>query len=193
MPPSEHLHWMYAGAFLMLGLCLLAQALVGDDVWNRRPWRRYLWPGLGFFMGLCLWPVMVFPMRSTTLMLSHSAWAQTMTVAGAVHLGLAREKLHSRYWRLAMPLALLVSGGAFLAHERNGWMYARSAFIHHFSGWTLIVGALFALGQVFRPRSLFFATGFALAFVVLAVALFSSRDTAPIFGHLSPGAGTPHR
>jgi len=32
-----------------------------------------------------------------------------------------------------------------------------------------------------------------LIFVVTAVFLFSDRDTAPIFGHLSPLAGAPHR
>jgi hypothetical protein len=29
--------------------------------------------------------------------------------------------------------------------------------------------------------------------VVLAVFLYCDRDLAPIFGHLSPLAGTPHR
>ncbi len=193
MPPSEHLHWMYAGAFLMLGLCLLAQAIVGDEVWNRRSLRRYLWPGLGFLMGLLLWPAMVFPMRSTIHLLAHGAWAETMTLAGAAHLGLARGKLRSPYWRLTMPLALGVSGVAFLAHERNGWLYGRSSFVHHVCGWTLLAGAVFALAQIVQPRSLLVRTAFALTFVLLAVALFSTRDTAPIFGHISPGAGTPHR
>src|SRR5712691_2772788 len=185
MPPSEHLHWMYAGAFLMLGLCLLAQAIVGDEVWNRRSLRRYLWPGLGFLMGLLLWPAMVFPMRSTIHLLAHGAWAETMTLAGAAHLGLARGKLRSPYWRLTMPLALGVSGVAFLAHERNGWLYGRSSFVHHVCGWTLLAGAVFALAQIVQPRSLLVRTAFALTFVLLAVALFSTRDTAPIFGHIS--------
>jgi hypothetical protein len=29
--------------------------------------------------------------------------------------------------------------------------------------------------------------------VVVAVFLYSDRDTAPIFGHISPLAGEPHR
>jgi hypothetical protein len=29
--------------------------------------------------------------------------------------------------------------------------------------------------------------------VVVAVALFADRDLAPVFGHLSPLAGQPHR
>src|SRR3989442_225982 len=72
IPPSEHLHWMYAGAFLLLGLCLLAQAIVGDEVWNRRPFRRYFWPGFGFLMGFLLWPAMFFPL--TFLVLSVAAF-----------------------------------------------------------------------------------------------------------------------
>jgi hypothetical protein len=116
-----------------------------------------------------------------------------MTLAGAAHLGLAHGKLHSRSWRLTMPLALATSGAAFLAHERNGWLYGRSSFVHHICGWTLIVGSMFALVQVFQPRSSIVRAAFALTFVVLSVALFSSRDTAPVFGHLSPGAGSGHR
>jgi hypothetical protein len=36
-------------------------------------------------------------------------------------------------------------------------------------------------------------TSLALVFVVTAVFLYSDRDTAPIFGHLSPLAGPQHR
>lgn len=192
MTPSEHLHWMYAGAFLFLALCLLAQAIVGDEVWNRRSWRRYLWPGFGFLMGVLLWPAMVLPLASPIHLLAHGTWAETVTLAGMAHLGLASGKLVSPYWRLTMPLALAASGVAFLAHDRNGWFYARSSFVHHVCGWTLVVGAGVALVQIVKPH-LLVRSAFALTFVVLAVALFSSRDTAPIFGHLSPGAGTPHR
>src|SRR4029077_4898350 len=58
-PPSEHVHWMFATGFLFLALCLVARAIVGPEVWDRRRWRAYLWPGLVFFMGLMMWPVMV--------------------------------------------------------------------------------------------------------------------------------------
>ena len=53
--------------------------------------------------------------------------------------------------------------------------------------------SLFPLARVFRPRSAVLAAGFALVFVVLAVILFSDRDTAEIFGRLSPLAGPPRR
>lgn len=92
-----------------------------------------------------------------------------------------------------MPLAFAVSGGAFLIHEANGWLFARSAFVHHLAGWLLILGAVFPLGKVFRPRSLGFAAGYAFVWVALAVVLYASRDVAPIFGHLDPDAGVPHR
>jgi hypothetical protein len=192
-PKAEFVHWMFATGFLLLGLCLLAQAVVGDEVWRRRAWRAYLWPSLAFAMGVLMWPVTVFFTNSTIHMVAHGSWAQVMMLAGAAELGLVRGKLHSRYWRLTMPLAFLVSGTAFLVHEQNGWYFARSAFLHHAIGWTLVVSALFPLAAVFRPRSLAFNSGFALAFVVVAVLLYCDRDVAPVFGHLSPQAGAPHR
>lgn len=193
VPPAEHVHWMFAAGILLVGLCLLGEALVGDDVWNRRAWRRYLWPALLFTLGLFMWPVMTFYTSSTIHMVAHGSWAQVMMLAGAAHLGLASGKLHSRYWRLTMPLALVVSGTAFLVHEQNGWLYARSAFIHHLCGWILVVGAVFPLLLTFRPRSVALATGYAAVVILISVALFSSRDVAPIFGHLSPEAGIAHR
>ncbi len=192
-PPAEFVHWMFATGLVLVGLCLLAQAVVGDEVWRRRPWRAYLWPSLAFTMGVLMWPVMVFFTNSTIHMLAHGSWAQVMMFSGAAELGLVRGKLHSRYWRLAMPFAFLVSGAAFLIHEQNSWFFAREAFLHHLIGWTLIIGAIFPLLAVFRPRSEAVRAGFALTFVVLGVMLYCDRDTAPVFGHLSPLAGAQHR
>ena len=192
-PPAEFVHWMFATGFVLLGLCLLAQAIVGDEIWRRRPWRAYLWPGLAFLMGVLMWPVMVFFTNSTIHMLAHGSWAQVMMLAGAAELGLVRGKLHNRYWRLTMPLAFLVSGSAFLIHEQNSWFFARSAFLHHVIGWTFVIGAFFPLARAFKPGSVAVRTGLALVFVVTSVFLFSDRDVAPIFGHLSPLAGAPHR
>ena len=180
--PSEHLHWLYAAAFLMVGLCLLANAIAGDDVWNRRALRTYSWAGLGFIMGVLLWPAVVIPMGSTSDLIAHAVWAQTTLLSGAAYLAMARRKLRRAYWRLAMPLALGAGAAAFFAHLQNGWMYSRASFVHHVCAWTLLVGALFALAQTFRPQSPVARTGVALAFVVLAVALFSTRDEAPAFG-----------
>ena len=192
-PPPEHVHWMFATGFLILGLCLLGRAAVGEEIWNRRAWRAYLWPGIVFLMGLLMWPVMVFFTSSTIHMLAHGAWAQVMMLAGAAELALVRRKVHSVYWRLTMSVALAVSGAAFLVHEQNDWLFQRSSFLHHLMGWTLIVGAVFPLGNVLRPRSIAFATGYAATFLALAVMLYCDRDVAPIFGHISPLAGTPHR
>src|SRR5207248_3277791 len=52
MPRAEMVHWWFAGGFLMLALLLFAELVVGPDVWALRPWRRYLWPGLTFLMGV---------------------------------------------------------------------------------------------------------------------------------------------
>ena len=49
------------------------------------------------------------------------------------------------------------------------------------------------LVAIVRPRSRVWGSGLALALVVLAVFLYTDRDVAPIFGHLSPLAGEPHR
>jgi hypothetical protein len=192
-PPAEFVHWMFATGFLLLGLCLLTRAIVGEEVWARRAWRAYLWPSVLFVLGVLMWPVMVFFTNSTIHMVAHGSWAETMMSAGAAELGLVRGKLRSRYWRLAMPLALVVSGVALLVHEQNGWLFARSAFLHHALGWTALVGAIFPLVAIFRPRSVVWRSGFALTLVVVALFLYCDRDVAPILGHLSPEAGAPHR
>jgi hypothetical protein len=192
-PPAQFVHWMFATGFLLLGLCLLAKAVVGEDVWSRRAWRAYLWPSLLFAMGVLMWPVMVFFTNSTIHMVAHGSWAQVMMLAGAAELGLARGKLRSRYWKLATPLALAVSGVAFLIHEQNGWFFERSAFLHHALGWTTLLGAIFPLVAISRPRSPVWNSGLAVVLVLVAVLLYSDRDVAPIFGHLSPLAGEPHR
>lgn len=114
-------------------------------------------------------------------------------LSGGAELGLASGKLRSQYWRLCTALAMLVSGGAFIVHEQQAWLFSRAAFLHHTLGWTLLAGAIFPLVQAFRPRSSFAAFGFASVWVVVAVMLFSDRDTASIFGHLSNYAGLPHR
>jgi len=193
MPPSEHVHWLFATGFLTLGLFLLAEAIVGRDVWKVRAWRTYLWPSTMFMLGLGMWPVMVFFTSSTLHMIAHGAWAEVMMFAGAAELGLATGKLQSGLWRVAIVLAFVVSGVGFLAHEQNPWFFQRSSFLHHLLGWTFLGAAIFPLGRAVRPRSTVFASGFALAFVAVAVMLYTDRDVAPVFGHLSPLAGPPRR
>jgi hypothetical protein len=192
-PPAEHEHWLFATGYLFLGLVRLARAIVGDEVWRRRAWRAYLWPSLLVALGVLMWPVMGFCTNSTIHMVAHGAWAQTMMLAGAAELGLVRGKLHHRAWRLALPLALAVSGAALLVHEQNGWLFARAAFLHHTLGWTALIGSIFPLVAILRPRSRVWSSGLALTLVVIAVFLYADRDVAPIFGHLSPLAGEPHR
>jgi len=166
-PPAEVVHWMFGVGFLFLGLCLAAEAIVGREIWRRRGWRAYLWPS----------------------MLAHGAWAQTMMVAGAAQLGLVRGKLRNPLWELTLPLALLVSGAAFLIHEQNPWLFSRAAFLHHALGWTALAGAFICLGRAVRPRSPVLNAGFAVTIIVFAFLLFCDRNVAPIFGHLSPLAG----
>ena len=192
-PKAEMVHWWFATGILILGLLLVAEVVVGPEVWARRPWRLYLWPGLCFLLGVLMWPVMALYTNSMIHMVAHGSWAQVLMLTGGAELGVVRGKLHSQYWRLTSVVALLVSGTAFLVHEQNGWYFARAAFLHHALGWTLIVAALFPLAQAFRPRSVFAASGFALTFFVIAVLLYCDRDSAAIFGHFSTFAGVPHR
>ena len=192
-PHSEMVHWLFGMGLLVLALVLFAEVLVPAEIWRQRPWRVYLWPGIVFGLGVLMWPVMTFFTNSAIHMVAHSAWAQALMVMGGAELGLARGKLHSRWWKLAAPIGLAVSGAAFLVHEQNTWFFARSAFLHHLVGWTLLFAALPALGMVFRPRSVVLRAGFAVVVVALSAMLFSDRDLAPVFGHLSPVAGAPHR
>jgi hypothetical protein len=186
-------HWLFASGFLLLGLFLLAEALAGEEAWAKRRWRLYLWPGAAFALGVLMWPVMAFFTSSAIHMLAHGAWAQALMAAGGGELALARGKLHHPGWRALTFVGLLVSGAAFLVHEQNGWLFARAAFLHHLLGWTLVCASVIPLARIFRPRSAALQAAFALTFVVVAVMLFSDRDVAPVFGHLSPLAGTPHR
>jgi hypothetical protein len=192
-PLAEHVHWMFATGFLILGLLLLAEAIVGEHVWRCRAWRAYLFPGTLFLMGVLMWPVMTFFTSSTIHMLAHGAWAEVMMLAGATELALARGKLTSPRWRLTVALAFVVSGTAFLIHEQNPWLYQRSSFLHHALGWLLVCTTLVPFARAFRPRSLALGSAFALVFVTVAVLLYADRDVAPVFGHISPAAGAPHR
>jgi hypothetical protein len=188
-PQPEVVHWMFAVGFLFLGLCLLAETIVGREVWRHRSWRAYLWPGTAFLMGILMWPVMVFYTSSAIHMLAHGVWAQAMMLAGAAQLGLVRGRLRNQLWDLTVPFAFAVSGAAFLIHETNPWLFSRAAFLHHALGWTAFVAALITVGRFARPRSPVFNAGFALIFLAFAALLFCDRNVAPIFGHLSPLAG----
>jgi hypothetical protein len=186
-------HWLFATGLLLLGLCLLSEAIVGQVVWRARRWRMYLWPGLAFGMGVLMWPVMTFFTNSAIHMYAHGSWAEVLMLAGGAELGLVHGRLRSRWWRLTMPLAFVVTGAAFIVHEQNTWFFARSAFLHHLLGWTFLVAAVIPLAMTFRPRSMALQSAFALTFLVLATMLYCDRDLAPVFGHLSPLAGAPHR
>ncbi len=193
VPKAEISHWFFASLFLMLGLILLAETIVGTEVFRRRRWRAYLWPSLALSAGVLLWIVVIFSTFSTMHLLAHSAWAEAAMIAGAVQLAVVRGKLSSPRWALVSALALLLSGISFLVHEQNTWLFSRAAFLHHAIGWTLIACVVFPIGIAFRPQRGVWQAGFALTFVAVAVLLYADRDLAPIFGHLSDFARTPSR
>jgi uncharacterized membrane protein len=188
-PKAETAHWVAASVALLIGLLLVAEAIVGPEVFRRRAWRAYLFPAIVVASSVGLWIIVVFSTFSTMHLLAHALWAQAALVAGAVELAVVRGKLKSPNWSLVPGFALLVSGLAFLVHEQNPWLYSRSAFLHHAIGWMLVVVALFPLGQALRPRQVVWRAGFALTFVLLAILLFADRDAAPIFGRYGLGGG----
>jgi hypothetical protein len=189
VPRAEIAHWLFASLFLLLGLILLAEAIVGPEVFRRRRWRAYLWPALTLGAGLFTWLVAIFSTFSTLHLLAHSVWAQAAMIAGGVQFAVVRGKLLGPRWSVVTAAAMLVTGASFLIHEQNGWLFSRSAFLHHALGWTFIAAALFPLGAVFRPRWSTWQAAFALSWIIVAVLLYCDRDIAPIFGHLSELAG----
>jgi hypothetical protein len=189
VPRPEIAHWLTASVCLFVGLLLLAEAIVGPTVFRRRRWRAYFWPALALGGGVLLWVVAVFSTFSTMHLLAHAVWAQSAMIVGALQLAVVRGKLTSPLWSLVTAGALLASGAAFVLHEQNPWLFSRSAFVHHAIGWTIVVAAIFPLGQALRPRRAVWSTGFALTFVAVAVLLYVDRDLAPIFGRLSETAG----
>ena len=190
-PPPEVVHWLFAVGFLMLGLCVVCEVAVGPDVWRMHGWRPYLWPTSLFVMGMFMWAVMVFFTNSTVHMIAHGLWAQGMMIGGVCLLGLARGKLRSPLWTLSVALALLVGGTATLVHESQGLFFNRSSFLHHLEGWGAIGASVFPIGLSLRPQSRVSALGLALLFFFLAILLLCHRDSAAIFGHLSPDARPP--
>ncbi len=188
-PRAEIAHWAFAAGILFFGLILLAEAVVGSEVFRRRAWRAYLWPLLAIVAGLFLWLVTILSTFSTLHVIAHGLWAQMAMIAGGVRLGVVRGKLTSPAWSLVTAAALLLSGLSFVLHEQNGWLFSRAAFLHHLIGWTLILATLFPVGEALRPRRTVWQAGFALTFIAIAVMLFADRDGAPIFGHLSDVAG----
>ena len=193
VPRAEISHWIFASLFLLLGLVLLAETIVGTEVFRRRTWRAYLWPSLALTAGVLLWVVVIFSTFSTMHLLAHSAWAESAMIAGAVQLAVVRGKLTSPRWALVTVAAMLLTGTSFLVHEQNGWLYSRAAFGHHLLGWIGIGGTVILVLITFRPRSLVLGLCVAALFVSVSTVLYADRDTAPIFGHLSPEAGRPHR
>jgi hypothetical protein len=189
VPRPEIAHWLAASVVLFFGLVLLSEVIVGTEVFRRRRWRAYLWPSLALAGGVLLWIIVAFSTFSTMHLLAHAVWAQVAMVAGAVQLAVVRGKLTNPRWTLVIAGGLFLCGLAFVLHEQNAWLYSRSAFLHHTLGWTLVVAALFPLGQALWPRRAFWHAGFALTFVAVAVLLYADRDVAPIFGHLSDVAG----
>jgi hypothetical protein len=184
-PRPEIAHWLTAAVVLFLGLVLLSEAIVGPDVFRKRTWRAALFPVFAVVGGILLWVIAALSTFSTMHLVAHSLCAQGAMAAGGVQLAVVRGKLRAPAWSLVSAAALFLSGASFLIHEQNGWLFSRSAFLHHAIGWVLVVGALFPVGQAVWPRRPALLAGFALTFVVMGALLFADRDVASIFGHLS--------
>ncbi len=100
VPRAETAHWIAAAIALLIGLLLLAEAIVGPEVFRRRAWRAYLFPAVVVASSVGLWVIAVFSTFSTMHLLAHALWAQAALVAGAVELAVVRGKLKSPNWSL---------------------------------------------------------------------------------------------
>ena len=109
-PHAEIVHWWFGTGVLVLGLIMVAEGIVGREVWQMRQWRVYLWPSIAFGLGILMWPVMALYTNSAIHMIAHGVWAQALMIMGAAELGLAKGKLTSRWWRLAAPIGIALSG-----------------------------------------------------------------------------------
>ena len=193
-PPPEHVHWLFATGFLMLGLCLRRRGGRRNGGLDAARVAAYLWPG--------------HRLRARRAPVARDGLLHELDDPHARprHLGTGadagrRNRARARARQAAEPVvasrhgrAFVVSGAAFLVHEQNAWLFQRSAFLHHLLGWTLLVSAVFPLARCVRPRSHGRRRRASRSmFVVVAVMLYCDRDVAPIFGHISPLAGTPHR
>ena len=158
---AEIVHWLFATGPALLGLIMLAEAIVGPEVWRAAPLARL--PLAGDRVRARRPDVarddllhQLGDPHARAQRLGAGAdgdgrgrarprAAASCTAAG----GSSRRRSRSR-----------VSGTAFLVHEQNAWFFARSAFLHHLLGWTLVSARSFPLGLVFRPRSLVLQSGF---------------------------------
>ena len=161
-PRAEFVHWLFATGILVLGLILLAQAIAGPAVWAMRRWRIYLWPGIAFGLGD---PDVAGDDLLHQLGDPHGGARQLGAGADADGGGRARARARASCTAAgggsARRSGSRSPGAAFLVHEQNPWFFARSAFLHHLIGWTLVARRRsFPLGLVFRPRSSFFRYGF---------------------------------
>ena len=195
-PPSEMVHWLFGTGVLLLGLIMLAEAIVGRrGLGAAGPGGSTSGRGSPSGSASLMWPVMTFFTNSAIHMVAHGAWAQALMVMGAAELGLAQGKLHEplveardadRHRRLGRRVPRARA-------ERAGSSRARRSCTTCI-GWTLV-------GRRARSRSRS-SSGRARSCcspasrsssIALSVMLFSDRDLAPVFGHLSPLAGPPHR
>ena len=113
----------------------------GDEVWRRGRGAATSGPGSRSGSACCMWPVMTFYTNSAIHMLAHSAWAQALMLLGAAELGLARGKLHSRWWRLPRRSRSRSPASRSSSTSRTRGSSRASAFLHHLLGWTLVLAA----------------------------------------------------
>jgi len=107
-PRAELVHWLFAAGFLLLGLILLAEAIVGSEIFAMRRWRLYLWPAIAFAIGVLLWPVSVFYTNSTLHML-----AQLSSGSQVLLTPLGRLLGEPEFGPLTRALISVGEGGAF--------------------------------------------------------------------------------
>ena len=151
LPRAEIAHWLFAAGFLLLALVLLAEAIVGSGCSGAVPGARTSGRPAALRRRVAL------AGRDLLDLLDAPP-------ARARGLGSGRDRCRRgaaggrprpprlAHWSLVPRSGSFVSGASFLVHEQNGWLFSRSAFLHHVIGWTMLIAAVFPLGAALRPR-----------------------------------------
>ena len=136
---------------------------------------------------------MAFFTNSAIHMYAHGSWAEVLMLAGGAELGLVHGRLHVA--ALAADVAARVRRHRDRVHRARAEPVVLRAVGVPAPPARLDVPRRRACAARARvPAALGRAPGgFAVVIVVVSIQLFTDRDVAPVFGHLSPLAGPAHR
>ena len=66
IPKPEEAHWLAAAVALLIGLLLVSELIVGQEVFRKRAWRAHLFPAVVIASSVMLWVITIFSTSSRT-------------------------------------------------------------------------------------------------------------------------------